>query len=316
MKNIHILPTDKPSKVFITKDEGLGFDNQMLENTELDCQNQNIYITSDEEIKEGEYGLSKLNEVVKFHIGYDYRYYKKIIITTDKDLIKDGVQAIDDTFLEWFVQNPSCEEVEIQKWFDGLDFLEYKIIIPKEEQCTCKIGEPYNNACCEIHGSIPKEKPNPFLADEVGHWNFPKKETLPNEVIQKSMHLDAEMAYKSLPKQETLEEAIKTYCKNKYGEGYYPDVEKGIKFGAKWQKEQYELTEDDIRSDEAFKFELKGIEKFSDGYDAGYANAEKVNYSEEEVLEILKQHHGAVLSESYDDGVLNDEKWFEQFKKQ
>jgi hypothetical protein len=36
----------------------------------------------------------------------------KIILTTDQDLIKDGVQAIDDEFLEWFVKNPSCEEVE------------------------------------------------------------------------------------------------------------------------------------------------------------------------------------------------------------
>jgi len=27
---------------------------------------------------------------------------KKIILTTDQDLIKDGVQSIDDEFLEWF----------------------------------------------------------------------------------------------------------------------------------------------------------------------------------------------------------------------
>ena len=40
---------------------------------------------------------------------------KKIILTTDKELIKDGVQAIDDDFLEWFVKNPSCEEVETVK---------------------------------------------------------------------------------------------------------------------------------------------------------------------------------------------------------
>jgi hypothetical protein len=38
--------------------------------------------------------------------------------------------------------------------------------------------------------------------------------------------------------EETLEEVIKTYCKNKYGEGYYPDVEKAIEFGAKWQSER------------------------------------------------------------------------------
>ncbi len=39
--------------------------------------------------------------------------FKKIILTTDQDLIKDGVQAIDDEFLEWFVKNPSCEYVPI-----------------------------------------------------------------------------------------------------------------------------------------------------------------------------------------------------------
>jgi hypothetical protein len=46
---------------------------------------------------------------------HDKSNYKKIILTTDQDLIKDGVQAIDDEFLEWFVKNPSCEEVEIKK---------------------------------------------------------------------------------------------------------------------------------------------------------------------------------------------------------
>jgi hypothetical protein len=29
--------------------------------------------------------------------------------------------------------------------------------LPPEEQCTCKTGEPYNNTCCKVHGSIPKE---------------------------------------------------------------------------------------------------------------------------------------------------------------
>jgi hypothetical protein len=30
---------------------------------------------------------------------------QKIILTTDLDLIKDGVQSIDNEFLEWFVKN-------------------------------------------------------------------------------------------------------------------------------------------------------------------------------------------------------------------
>ena len=82
----------------------------------------------------------------------------KVILTTNKLLIKDGVQAIDDEFLEWFVENPSCERVEVIKdeikvKSNGIQELmkdeyyrqfpeelpncvfidKYKIIIPKEE---------------------------------------------------------------------------------------------------------------------------------------------------------------------------------------
>jgi hypothetical protein len=61
---------------------------------------------------------------------------KKIVLTTDQDLIKDGVQAIDDEFLEWFVKNPSCGEVEVESglffYAEGED-RRYKIIIPSEE---------------------------------------------------------------------------------------------------------------------------------------------------------------------------------------
>jgi hypothetical protein len=72
---------------------------------------------------------------------------KKIILTTDIDLIKDGVQGIDDDFLEWFVKNPSCEFVraiqtnEVTQLVHGNN-AHYKIIIPKEEpkqECTCGV---------------------------------------------------------------------------------------------------------------------------------------------------------------------------------
>ena len=68
-------------------------------------------------------------------------------MTTDQELIKDGVQAIDDEFLEWFVKSPSRENVKvelIEEIPSGFTFgmfgndeppteLVYKIIIPKEE---------------------------------------------------------------------------------------------------------------------------------------------------------------------------------------
>jgi hypothetical protein len=122
--------------------------------------NENIYITSDEEIKEGDWCLDKFNQRWKLEdeklIAFDSKGIKrfstdnilgheckKIILTTDQDLINDGVQAIDDTFLEWFVKNPSCEEVDLiglRKEGDNYEFLGYEIIIPSEE---CKrIEEP------------------------------------------------------------------------------------------------------------------------------------------------------------------------------
>jgi hypothetical protein len=128
MKNIHVLPTDKRSIL-------------------SDCENyKHVYITSDEEIKEGDWcyqvelndgKIDKCYDVTLYHTwtnnGVDKKIkYKKIILTTDQDLINDGVQAIDDTFLEWFVKNPSCEEVEIElfpKFSNNL----YGIIIPQEE---------------------------------------------------------------------------------------------------------------------------------------------------------------------------------------
>jgi len=101
--------------------------------------NGNIYITSDEEIKEGvdQWYLDKVLNKPYNSGGAQYSSKQDVIIlTTDQDLIKDGVQAIDDEFLEWFVKNPSCEEVEVQcryNFYAGKDLTHYKIIIPKEE---------------------------------------------------------------------------------------------------------------------------------------------------------------------------------------
>jgi len=93
MKNLHLLPTDKVP--------------------------QHIYITSDEEIKEGDWIICSMSiaptQALK---NEDYSLpngWRKIILTTDQELGNDGVQAIDDKFLEWFVENPSCEEVEVYK---------------------------------------------------------------------------------------------------------------------------------------------------------------------------------------------------------
>jgi hypothetical protein len=149
MKNIHILPTDKPSRLHKIGNE-LGLTN--TPNSNFLAKQHNIYITNSEEIKEGDWFYDLDTKYIKIKQSWENSHLdfngKKIILTTDQDLIKDGVQAIDDEFLEWFVKNPSCENVKvelIEEIPSGFTFgmfgndeppteLVYKIIIPQESQ--------------------------------------------------------------------------------------------------------------------------------------------------------------------------------------
>jgi len=144
MKNIHILPTDKPSRLVKQKyHKGLYLADMITKKAEY--KRFNIYIISDETINTDDWFLNihQLvpdeygNGIYQHNIkGYTIKdYHKKIILTTDQDLI--GVQAIDDEFLEFIVNNPSCEEVEIEE-IHYSDTDRYEIIIPKEEPKTFK----------------------------------------------------------------------------------------------------------------------------------------------------------------------------------
>lgn len=160
MKNIHVLPTDKLSRLFLNK-----INNKLLLDSDIysdlkkifpSSNYQHIYITSTEEIKEGDWfiannGVHKCIRVAENtscpfitlnskgeEIGHFKTWRTKTILTTDQDLIKDGVQKIDDDFLEWFVNNPSCEDVDVKPMLsnNGRVFYGYKIIIPKEEHIS------------------------------------------------------------------------------------------------------------------------------------------------------------------------------------
>jgi len=110
-----------------------------------DVLHQYLYITSEEAIKEGDWYLIEFNGLkitqcnsVEELISIEGRDdCKKIILTTDPDLI--GVQSIDNEFLEWFVKNPSCENVVViteqytQNYHKDIWYNRYKIIIPQEE---------------------------------------------------------------------------------------------------------------------------------------------------------------------------------------
>jgi hypothetical protein len=118
MKNIHLISTDKPSRLHLGNSGLVLCDFKFGKNT---INGQNIYITNDEEIKEGDWfiyrcykvckctGLSQSkqiltdNEIAKHKdYGKPQGLSKKITLTDNQDLIKDGVQPIDDEFLKWF----------------------------------------------------------------------------------------------------------------------------------------------------------------------------------------------------------------------
>ena len=152
MKNIHVLPTEKPSRLMIDTIENKLYLQPILHEKTINVLTQNIYITSDEEIKKGDYGLV-VNEILSYNKMIELWGVTqgwKIILTTDQDLIKDGVQAIYDEFLEWFVKNPSCEEVVFSTYHVKGDIsgkLHYQIIIPKEDgiDFSIIINNPISN---------------------------------------------------------------------------------------------------------------------------------------------------------------------------
>ena len=216
MKNIHIIPIDKPSRLVRNSNENtLKLCIQTLPlDKEIYCYPQHIYITSDEQIQEGVENIwyydSNFNKVTKWKgesNNYVSKWFKKIILTIDQDLIKDGVQSIDDDFLEWFVKNPSCEEVEtiiVSTWCNNgkvcvcnvpkfcnekrNDF-KYKIIIPKEEpkQETLEeaslrlfpkvIADPYNP-----FEDLNKEERNIWI--EGAKWKQERSDIEANKIIE------------------------------------------------------------------------------------------------------------------------------------
>ena len=221
MKNLYILPTDKPSRlVYDTNDDLTLTSIKMVQ--EFSNKKVHIYITSDEEIKEGfvlhlytnrilEVGVitesngNKSFREKNYHInGIEVLICdcKKITLTTDQDLINDGVQAIDDEFLQWFVKNPSCEWVEVG----------YGVIRLTEN-------------------------------DNKGYWI-----SIPNAEFNMSIEE---------PKQETLEKAAEKYSEKTASIKILVNdmqdrlvlCESAFEAGAKWQQEQNRnlYSEEDVR---------------------------------------------------------------------
>jgi hypothetical protein len=261
MKNLHLISTEKPSRLYLHSNNTLQLRFDISRNhDEYLGSNQHIYITNDEEIKEGDWIKLFVKHIDKDWIHKitkeDLLLYtdfnnegSKIILTTDQDLINDGVQAIDEDFLEWFVKNSSCEEVKVEN-----TCLEIRV-------CDCAMNENCLKPGYKI--IIPKEEPK----QETHICKWCKAETWQSD----------DECY---AKQETLEEAAEKYTKD--GTKHCMEktnVELGFIAGAKWQHQQYvdfsKYNADKITtaSTTSAKIENKTLWKEM--------------YSEEEVLDIV-----------------------------
>jgi len=131
MKNLYILPTDQQSRLVKIKDTFFLTTTDDIPGGTF----YNIYITSNEEIGEGDWYLDTTVNVIfkNDKLFLNGTGYKKIILSTDPELIADGVQSIDDEFLLWFVKMSSCEFVVIDWSPLSKNLYGWKIIIPQQE---------------------------------------------------------------------------------------------------------------------------------------------------------------------------------------
>lgn len=283
MKNIHALPTDKPSRLIIYSTLLNEF--RLLKEPYEDWKHKrHIYITSDEEIKKGDWYITVLNnEIYKADIDteiimsiankYDNTTYKKthfkIILSTDQDLIKDGVQAIDENFLEWFVKNQTCESVEINE--KSVDDIEKELGIHGHDQGLSEreLKEWLRNGGQLYEVIIPKEEPK----QEYNNLNYGGGFT----------EEDIKRVSEKNTSQETLEEAAEKYAEENARDqnisyhNLYAPLEYAFRNGAKWQAKRM--------------------------------------YSEEELLNLLPKFAAYTLLNADEASRLSLDEWFKQFKK-
>jgi hypothetical protein len=221
-KNCWLIPTDKPSKLFfnhIKRFEKYQFSKEPFINGFTYTSNYHVYITNDSDIKKGDWfihsshgttNIYKAKSVVKESIittcdnGCWIQFCRKIILSTDEDLIADDIQSIDDDFLQWFINNPSCEDVDI------------------EEKSTVEIEKELDIFGYDIG----------LTENEYDEW-LKKGGQLYKIIIPSEKH-----------KQESLEEAVETISDFIKRESKSANESVGIMKGAKFQmKRMYSLEQ-------------------------------------------------------------------------
>ena len=309
-KNLWVIPTKNPSRLYyhLELKQFVLTNKIMLREFVI---NQNTYITNGEEIKGGDWFIfeNKLFNALNFGdkeficvrgkwgLSHKRTECKKIILTTNKLLIKDGVQAIDNEFLSWFVKNSSCRFVKTIKTEFDANFLKpsgkySKYYVGKEESI---IGLPSLVEKINYKIIIPSEE-NSIKAKNV--------------VLGYKTSLTAQM----LDKVE-LEELKQDYSGVHLRHCYQGEYENGCKYG-----------EDDCPAkplEESKQETLKeAAERYSYGgregghripFIEGVKWQQERSYSEEDMKAAWT--HGAVRSPREFMHLNNFYAWFEQFSK-
>ena len=120
MKNIYILPTEEPSRLHYSKiksNDQISYKLVLKKefsrcNDGLLSGQRYIYITSDEEIKDNTWVLNIVNGVIyktysgiNFNLDTEKERWRKIILTTDQDLISDEIKQISENVLLKIVEH-------------------------------------------------------------------------------------------------------------------------------------------------------------------------------------------------------------------
>ena len=209
MKNLHVLPTDHPSRLRYNIKTRIWELNEFHKYHTDIKSTHNIYITSDEEIKEGDYvvqiNFEKTNtQVIKCETEFqtkianskDGSFSKnKIILTTDPDLIKNGVQAIDAEFLEWFCSKNG-----------KVGYIESKQGRTCTNNCSVVCGE------CQIFDKKPITNLEKLLFPElvtelVGYYKNTQLVEKPKEVVEKTTKMYSEEEVKTI-----INDIVEKHC--------------------------------------------------------------------------------------------------------
>lgn len=126
MKNIYLLNTEMPTDgIVIGRNAGVSFTEYREELIKLPVETfrgnyyepVNIYITSEDKIELNDYIVDNW-QVEKWKDRSSLLGKKKVIMTTDKQLISERIQEVDDGFLDWIIQNHDTNYIKIEEYYD------------------------------------------------------------------------------------------------------------------------------------------------------------------------------------------------------